>query len=772
MQRNSPDNEKEIDPGLLAGAIQSHQAGDFQGAEAAYRGILEAQPDHPDALHLLGVLFYQSGKSDAAVDHIKRAILVNPSAPAYHSNLGAALIHLGRMEEAASSCREALRLNPDYPDAMNNLGGILKEQGKLGEAVEVFRRALSLSPDSAELNSNLGLALKEQESLGDARRHLEKATRLQPGFPDAHNNLGTVLVELGDLAGGVRHYERAIAPRPDYAEAHSNLGTALRALGRLNEAEASLKRAIAARPEFANAHNNLGSLYQDKKETERAAECYREAIRLAPGVGDYHANLGNVLRTLGEAGAAVEAFEKSIALKPTAGARIRAATVLPVISASHSDLRHWRERFEREVDALLREKVTVEDPFKEVGTTNFFLAYHGQNDRDLQVKAGRLYASLRRPARPRETRRGEKIRLGLISKHFNNHTIGKLFRGLIAEFSRERFDVVIFSVGRKEDAIARIIEESADEYIVIPEKWGDAHRMIMEEDLDVLFFTDIGMEAVTYFLAFTRYAPVQCTAWGHPVTTGIDTIDYFLSTKDLEIENPEAHYSEKPIRLNNLFPYFYRPASPDPMRPRSHFGLSEDDHIYCCPQTLFKFHPDFDGILENLFHRDPKGRLVLISAERESWNGFLMDRFRATAPGVAERVQFVPRQKGDGFLNLIALSDVILDPVHFGGGLSSFETLSVGAPIVTMPSEFLRGRITYAEYKKMGVMDCIARSPEEYVELALRLGTDPGYRKTVKSKIQENSHVLFEDVSAVRELEEFFLWAVGQADAEEAARDG
>jgi predicted O-linked N-acetylglucosamine transferase (SPINDLY family) len=279
---------------------------------------------------------------------------------------------------------------------------------------------------------------------------------------------------------------------------------------------------------------------------------------------------------------------------------------------------------------------------------------------------------------------------------------------------------------------------------------------VADQGLDILFYPDLGMDPFTYTLAFTRLAPVQCVTWGHPVTTGIPGMDFYLSSQDLETEDGDKHYTEKLIRLATPAVYYSRPARPSSPKGRGSFGLPEKGHVYACPQTPFKFHPDFDGVLGGILRRDPEGILVLVESRYPTWRDLLWQRFERTLPDVRQRIHFVPRLGRPDFLSLLAIADVLLDPIHFGGGNTSFEGLGLGIPIVTLPSNFLRGRITYALYRKMGLMDCVASSPEDYIERAVHLGTDPAWRTTVRKQIQEKCGVLFEDAAAVHALEDFF----------------
>jgi predicted O-linked N-acetylglucosamine transferase (SPINDLY family) len=300
-----------------------------------------------------------------------------------------------------------------------------------------------------------------------------------------------------------------------------------------------------------------------------------------------------------------------------------------------------------------------------------------------------------------------------------------------------------------------------------------ARRLVADQQLDVLFYTDIGMDPFTYTLAFSRLAPVQCVTWGHPDTTGLESIDYFLSSELFETEEADEHYSETLVRLQSLPAYCYRPgrepwqssaAKPTaPSKGRDHFHLPNDCHVYACLQSVFKLHPEFDDILGGILRRDPKAVLVMSEGYYPHWREVLLKRLRVSLADVMNRVRLLGWLKYDDFINLNAISDVLLDPMHFGGGRTSYEALAFGQPIVTLPSRLLRGRMTLAMYKKMQVLDCVAGSPQEYVDIAVKLGCEPDYRATVRSKIQAANDVLYEDKEVVRELESFFEQAVAKA---------
>jgi predicted O-linked N-acetylglucosamine transferase (SPINDLY family) len=749
-------------PELLAWGLQYHETGDLVQAEQLYRQILQADPWHADATHLLGEIAYRYGQYQTAVDYIGRAIQLNPYAAAYHSNLGVVYQALGQHQEATASLLRARELDPNVPDIWNNLGVSFREAGKLEEAAGCYRQAIQLKPDFAFAYSNLGTVLADQGKSDEAMDCYRQALRFKPDYAEAYNNLGNALHGQQRLDEAVASFHEAIRLQPNDATAYNNLGTVLGALGRRDEAIEAFRRAIALKPNFAVAHNNLGATLGALGKPSEAVDSYRNALHLVPNYVEAHINLAGALADQGMIAEARASYEQACRLKPGHRVRIILATVLPLVYDSMSHLLAERQQLVDNVRRLSTEGVVL-DVTREAAQNPFFLAYQGMNDRDLLRQMRRLYAAPSSGAAPRPpVGAGSKIRVGFISAFFKNHTIGRLMQGLIANLSRDRFAVTVLSSATKSDEITESIRRHADQFLTVPLDLPAARRLIADQELDVLLYTDIGMDPFTYTLALSRLAPVQCVTWGHPDTTGIETIDYFLSSELFETEEADQHYTESLVRLKNLPAYCYRPVPSGPFKGRDYFSLPADGHLYACLQSVFKLHPEFDDLVGGILRRDPKAILVMSEGYYPHWREILLKRLRVSLADVLDRIQFLGWLKYDDFINLNAISDVLLDPMHFGGGRTSYEALSFGQPIVTLPSQFLRGRMTLAMYKKMQLLDCVAETPQRYVDIAVKLGTEPDYRAEIRSKISAANDVLYEDKEVVRELESFFEQAVSK----------
>jgi len=448
-------------------------------------------------------------------------------------------------------------------------------------------------------------------------------------------------------------------------------------------------------------------------------------------------------------------------LSKSAGERLRRAAMLPAVVQSDAEIDDVRQRFSSELEELRQADLEpLRDPAGEVGVLPFYLAYQGRECRELLQSFYRTCAGFYRPPAPagRHHRpQSGRIRVGFVSTFFYAHSVGHTTLGLIADLPREQFEVLVFSIAPHADPWACAIQDRADGYCVLPLELDTVRRAIADAQLDVLIFADLGMHPLTYFLAFSRLAPLQLTTWGHPVTSGIGTVDAYISSRALETDGAEARYSERLVRLPGYFmPRYQKTELGEPHRSRADLGLSSDKHLYCCPQSLFKLHPDFDMALRAVLERDDRAELVLLETSRGMGEALRL-RFQRSLGSAAHRVRFLPPMAQRDFHHLLAAADVVLDPFHFGGCNSTCEALALGVPVVTLPGTWLAGRFTAALYAEMDLGECTASSPQDYVERALRLACDADRRRQVSASILERNDRLFQRPDAARALGEALL---------------
>jgi protein O-GlcNAc transferase len=629
-----------------------------------------------------------------------------------------------------------VQLRPDFAEAYNNFGNAFQANAEPDKALSCYQKAVQLKPDSAYFYYNVANAFQRQGKFDKAISCYQAALRLKPDVAEVHYDMGNAFHGQGEFQGAIRSFRRAVRLRPNYPEAYNNMGNAFQADGDLDEAIA----------------------------------CYQKALRLKPELTEALSNMGDALQEQGRCGEAIACYEQALALKPNSGIEVKRFFALPVICESRESIRRYRKGILDNIVSSRGKSISLENPSKQVGSTSFYLPYHGLNDKEMQEQIASFYIRTCPDLvwstsgwNSKERREGTKIHIGIISKFLFNHTVGKLNLGIVENLSRVKFHVKLFQFPGKEDELSKAFRKAADEVVVLPSELKTAREEIAGQSLDILFYLDIGMEPLTYFLAFSRLAPVQCVTWGHPVSTGIPNMDYFISSEKAEPAGAEEHYSERLVCLQRLGIYYHRLELSEEPSSREKFGLPRGQTLYVCPQSLFKFHPDFDHILGAILRQDPNGLLVLIEGKHKNWTKLLRDRFARAFSDDVDRVRFQSRMPEKDFLSFLMVADAVLDTPHFGGGNTTLESLACGVPVVTWPGVFMRGRLTLALYKQLGVMDCVASSAESFVNIALRLANDKTWREEIKGKITTRVDVLYEDIEAVRELECFFEQAVKEA---------
>jgi protein O-GlcNAc transferase len=581
---------------------------------------------------------------------------------------------------------------------------------------------------------------------------------------EAHRELSDLLCGRGAAEEALRHGREALRLRPGWAYAHNSIGIALHALARPDEAIEQFGRALQAEPGHASAHVNLGNALLDKGDPDAAIRHYQEAVALDPGNATAQLTLAMALEEDGRYAEALDAYRRAQALEPSDGVRIKMATMLPLYPESSGEIDRLREQLGRSVDELMAQPLRLRDPAREVGQTAFLLPYQGRNDRDLQVRLAALYAHAcpellyvaphcRSPRAP-----GARRRVGFASRYFTAHSVGIWFNRLIALVAREAdLEVVLIDLGGGADAALR---GACARYLAPAQDLAQARAAIAREELDVLVYADIGMDPLSYFLAFSRLAPVQCAMLGHPVTSGIRNVDYFISSALFESEDAQAHYSEQLVKLASLPVFIARPLPPPGGRDRAQLGLPVDRTLYACPMMLHKFHPDFDAAMAAILRRDPRAEILLFrDARYPRRHEGLRRRFAAAHRDVADRLRFLPWANLDDLIDIIRLSDVVIDTFHFSAGTTAFLVLAFGTPLITLPGAYVRGRPAYGCYLKMGMMECVARDPAGYVDLAVRAGTDRPFRDALRARILETCGTLYDDRAAAAELARFLRGA-------------
>lgn len=682
----------------------------------------------------VGMGHHRCGNVKLAVALYARVLQENPRhAGAWHL-WGVACQQQGDPVRAVEFIEKAIRLDGSKAVVWNNLGASLRSLGRLQEAEAAYRHALAINPRYPDALSSLAAVLHELRREEEPQRLLEEALRLQPSHLDAAFNLANLCQSLGRYAEAIERYRKVLAFQPCRVGAHNNLGNAFLAAGRPVEAAKSYQEAVRLAPQFAEAHLNLAAAYAQQEKVQEAARAYESASELRP--------------------------EKTLW-------KLRSAGLCPVVFDSVETKDRYRAELEQRLDA--RREMPMECRWEDLARDgvipSFHLKHHAQNNRGLKEKFAALYEPLFPRQRPR-VRLGRRPRIGFLVTRQHEGGFLRAMAGIIEHLDAKRFEAVVLCSRACLETCRAGIRRTDVHWVPFPDDLAQAVQCMRAAQCDMLYHRQVGTDPLNYFLPFAGTAAVQCTAWGSHVTTGISAMDYFLSSGLTEPEGAQEHYSEKLHCFQTLPGYQRRIPTPPATRP-SDVGLPEGRNVYFCPGHLAKFHPDQDGLLRGVLEADSQGLLVLVKGRHENGASLLKARLERTLTGLTDRVVFVPWQTSPNFHRLLSLDGVMLDTWHYSASFMAYDAFSLGLPIVTLPDGFNMGRISLGLYRKMGLEHLAARTPEEYVSLAVRLGTDREYRQSVRSLIIERSEVLFEDLELVREHEGFFETAL--AEAEEAA---
>jgi predicted O-linked N-acetylglucosamine transferase (SPINDLY family) len=687
MRKQMKKELRDVD-GVFAQAVTLHQQGQIPRAQEIYRQILQVAPGHFDTTYFLGVSELQLGRFEAAETLMKQALTLRPRSAEAQSTYAAILYELGRFAEALASCDKALAIKPADPDALNFRGNALSGLKRFDEAVASYDLAINLNPSFAGALANRGNALRELHRHDEALVSFERAIAVQPGFAEAFNNRGNVFRDLARLDDALANYDRAIAMRADYADAHCNRGIVLLQSRRLEEALAAFDKAIALKPDFADAWNSRGDALKEMVRLDEALESLDRAIALKPDLAEAFSIRGLVLTDLMRFDEALASFDRSIEIRPdyAVGLSNKIFCLDFVPGAGFEVQQRARKQWWDNVGARI---AAGSDP------------RHG-NDRD--------------PER--------RLVVGYVSNDFRRHSAATAFRPVLEHHDKAGIQVICYSCSAVTDDATAAFQKIADLWRnAAPLSDEGLAEQIRNDKVDILVDLS-GHSSGNRLGVFARKpAPVQVSAWGHAAGTGLPTVDYLFSDP-VAIPQPARHLFAETIYdlpcLITMEPSPQGVHTPDPP------ALANGHITFGVFNRAGKLSDESIAVWARILHTVPQSRTLLkdVAFEGEQVKRRLVEAF--AAHGIdAGRIVTAGRTDRTEHLRAYKDVDICLNPFPVGGGVATWESLSMGVPVVAMLGDGVSARHGGAIISSIGLTDWVTDSIEGYVATAVKFAAEP-----------------------------------------------
>ena len=787
----------------LKKAIVYHQSGNLAQAQKCYQKILAQHPNHPDAMHLLGVIAFQKGNRDIAVNLIKQAVRCNPHNPFYHNNLGAVLREAGDHKEALTHYQKALQLKPDYAEAAYNIGTVFLISGNISTAIFWYQKAILIKPDYLDAYSNLAAGYNRQNRPDDALICCHKALKLNPNCAEALNNMGNALVALGNQKEAVACFRKSIAVDPDNPEAYSNMGNAFYDLGNSQEAINSYQNALRLNPAYGEAYNNMGIVFREQGKLNEAIFSYQKTMQLKPGDPEAYHNLGNVLKDIGQLDKAISMYHQAIALNSelidsyvslgvaleeqgrsdqAITCYLKAININSEFPKAYSHLVHqlqhicaWQQLdgFATKLDELTQTALDGGQQPDEMPFLN--LARHADSSLNFRVarawsdEISRRMSGIARsnPICSRAERRRKwgktKITVGYLSNNFKNHPTAHLIQGMFPHYNRDVFNVFCYSYGEDDESSYRKkIEQECDRFIDLRAlSHADAAGRIHDDQVDILVDLVGYMKANRLYIPALRPAPVQVRWLGQAGTTGAKFFDYLITDATVTPEDQAPFYTESFV----FMPYCYQindyaqVMSTDDLT-KTEIGLPEDCFVFCSFASCYKFDPVMFGSWMKILKQVPKSVLWIIGGSTSAEKNLM---HAAKAHGIrCERLVFAKKLPKEAHLARLRYADLALDTRIVNGAVTTSDALWSGVPVVTLQGTHFASRMSSSILAAVGLANLVTHSLVDYEALAIRLAQEPKELQATRQKLVQNRFTwpLFDTQRYVRFLEMAFkkMW--------------
>jgi protein O-GlcNAc transferase len=658
--------------------------------------------------------------------------------PKIYNNYGYILYRLGKFKESTLNYIKAIELNNKYIEAYNNLGVSLVELNLKDEAISFYEQGIKLDGSNIDLLINLASLLSELKRYKDAEPYYEKALGIDKNNPLLMNNYANLLKDIGEYKKARKYYDNAIELEPMYLDAIFNRADLNRSTMHFNEALKDIELLLTF---DENPLNYCIKAYicRDLCLTDETLHAFNCALSLEKNCAEAYWS------------------------KPFAG-------LIPIYSE------HDIEKIIGEIENYLKEfkiwltsnKYLVNIESGVGATLPFYLAYQNGHNKKIFEIYGDICSEVMKEWQYKNRVNSisiienKKIKLGIVGAHFKSHSVWHaITKGLITKLNKTIFSIVIFDLGINSDSETSIAKSNADKYYNDQGELNEWYKCIVESSCDVLIYPEIGMHQLTYQLACLRISDIQLCFWGHPETTGLKTIDYYISAELFETNGSSNNYVEQLIKLPNLGTYLFKEFNLSVHDINSDID-SLDIPVIVCAGMLYKYQPMYDWIFTELVKKIGRVKILFFS-QNNVWKEIFYTRlkvhFDKEGLNIHNYINILTFQEKNVFSNLLQKSTLLLDSIGFSGFNTALMAIENNLPIVSLKNNSLKGNLANAILSRIELNELVAKDFDEYFKIILKLVNNKSYKNYIQSRIKDNIFKLYEDCKAINEFENFLIKA-------------
>ncbi len=631
-------------------------------------------------------------------------------------------------------------------------------------AVSLVKKILERNPKNGQAWQIYGCVLMDVGDFKQAEIALIRATEYEPKDFNICHAIGELFKTMHRYSDAMTYYHKAIALAPKQASmSYLGLAYCYQLAGAIPQAQQQVSLAKKYISDHPLLWKTEGAIHTALRHHSKALACFEKVLEHLPHDQETLFNIAILHYNSGCFQPTDKALEALYNAHPLNIFKIQRLLQLPQIPESEAHIKTIRHQFEKNIDTIAKLPVTLSE-LSLLRFLPYYHIYHGKNDAPLLAALANAFEkacpdllfTAPHCTSPKHPKKERKIRIGFVSEYFVKHAQQKSCDSVAKQLANhEEFEVHLLSTS-PDDAHATELLKGCH-LTILPKDLNAAHRVVSELELDAIHYTHIGMNPFLYFLAFARLAPLQTNGMGHPETSGIASIDYYLSYQLFEPSDAKSHYTEELHCLKNGINYVEPIEPPQHYLSRAELSLPEDKNIYLCPMIIHKIHPEYDQLVADILKKDEHGVFVFFIRNGVQWHLDIQSRLSHYGSAIYDRVLFLPEADNHHFMSALKQADAVIDTLHFGGGSTFYISFNLDVPVITYPTEFARGRIAAGIYKLFNMEEMTADSFTEYVDLAYKMANDTAFRQKTIHELQDKKQLLFRNQAFIDELAQFFL---------------